>query len=93
MFGISSVLVTSYLRPILCKQNYVLTNSASASVCSRPSLIIQTFKSLSSFFVMSQGCVQHIVWSECQLLDGNSYPVSAWCFEWFAWTDQGTVNL
>jgi hypothetical protein len=42
---------------------------------------------------MSQSCVQHIVWSECQLLDGNSYPVSAWCLEWFAWTDKGTVNL
>ena len=37
----------------------------------------------------SQGYFQHSLWAQCEFLDGHSYKVSPWGFEWFTWTNKG----
>lgn len=39
--------------------------------------------------LLSQGCFQYSLWTQCKFLDGHHYKISSWKFKWFAWTNKG----
>lgn len=51
-----------------------------------------TWLHIYGYLFESQPCIQHLVWTERALLDGDSYTVSSWFFNWFSWHNKSMVT-